>query len=154
MNVEELELKLSNQMLEKKAVQHELEEMKTLKSEKEERIHELLDKMKQKERIYNTSNEKRFFMKKQVQDINDIVQAAFAQLDSIRELADSLKQERDTLFAECEKYKSLLGPNVGELTPRPAWKRLMAEKRIELNVKDDPFWKGNLYSNSFDLIGL
>lgn len=109
---------------------------------KEEIIDSLEEQLKLKNKKIENLTEQVVSIQKQAKTFRHTLNDTLSQITSIKSTMVSLRTERDELAYERDSLKQRAAVGFEELTPRPNYKKIMQEKKAELNIKTDPFWRG------------
>lgn len=73
------------------------------------------------------------------------------QLAKLRTQTIALVKEKDDLVFENNGLKEKLGLGSEALTPRPNYKKIMEERKVDLGIKVDPFWASKTSSLAYNV---
>ena len=133
---------LYEERVEKEEYMVKLRAQVNLTKEKEATIGKLEQEIKAKETKIEEQAQLVDNIQQQTRSFKKTLDDLLEQLATVKAMTTSLKREKDELMYENESLKLRAAAGFDELTPRPHYKKIMEEKRVELGIKTDPYWRG------------
>lgn len=110
---------------------------------RETKIKELVEEIRLKDEDLKEQSQKVEAVQNQARSFKRTLDENLDQLATIKDLMMSWKKEKEELTFERDSLKKRAAVAFEDLTPRPNYQKLMEEKKVELGIKVDAFWKGN-----------